>query len=117
VPLLDSYVLPADPVKTAGYLIQQTGGVKQAHDAVTAAAKLVPRRKGGRPPDPNIAFWVYVAVSNNDARSKTDAFKRLADKMFEPHAAPAKRAFIRNLERKAKGRTLEQLRQNPPAAD
>jgi hypothetical protein len=112
----DSYILPADPVQTARYLIEHVGGVREAQQAVKAAAKKMRREaiaarkaagreKGGRPPDPNIELWIIEAakLQQREKLSKTAAFERLADQLCLPYAKAAKKAFVRNLLRKTRG--------------
>jgi len=65
------YLFPADPVKTAYYLIEQAGGANQARAAITAAARL-DKREGGRPRESNDEFWLCMAA-NLQHRAKIDA--------------------------------------------
>jgi hypothetical protein len=102
VPPTGSYILPADPVKTAGYLIKQAGGVKQARSAVAAAAKL-DRRPAHRPALGNDFVWLCLAANrqrDQKIKTKTEAIRCVAGEQFPAHAEPAKKQFVRRLLRK-----------------
>ena len=77
-PVDAGYLFPADPVKTAYYLIEQAGGGKQARAAITAAGKL-DKRRGGRPREINDEFWLRIAANlQHRAKIQAEAGKRLA---------------------------------------
>jgi hypothetical protein len=121
-PLVDGYIFPADPIKTAYYLIKQAGGVKQARVAITAAARL-DKRRGGRPREINDEFWLRIAA-NLQHRAKTQAeagkslayweimktkegaIEELAGRRFSGDAAGEIKTFTRRLLRKLGKRPL-----------
>ena len=117
------YVFPVDPVKTAGYLIEQAGGVKQARAAITAAAKLSGSRGGGRPRKVNDEFWLRIAANLqhraklraeagkglafwSQVRTKEGAITELASQSFAYNATKEMRTFTRRLLRKLGTRPL-----------
>ena len=108
LPSVDSYIFPADPVKTAGYLIRQAGGVKQAHSAVAAAATLN-KRPAHRPAMGNDYVWLCAAATrqrDKNIKTKTEAIRHVADEWFPTYAEPAKKQFVRRLLRKLGKRPL-----------
>ena len=122
------FVFPTDPVKTAGFLIEQAGGAVQARAAVTAAAKLNGKRKGGRPAEGNDEFWLCIAANLqhrrklqaetgdalalirwNKVKTKDGAISELANERFTHDAPEEMETFKRRLLRKLGKRQLSDL--------